>query len=85
MRNTFYLRLALRNIHKNGRFYFPFLLTSVITAAIFFILCNLSLSEDLPGGGYMTMLMGMGTWVVAVFCAIFLFYTNSFLIRRRKK
>ena len=85
MRNTFYLRLALRNIAKNGRFYFPFLLTSVITAAIFFILCNLSLSEDLPGGAYMTMLMGMGTWVVAVFCAIFLFYTNSFLIRRRKK
>ena len=85
MRNHFYLRLAFRNIGKNGRFYFPFLLTSAITAAILFILCNLSLSEDLPGGGYMTLLMGMGTWVVAVFCAIFLFYTNSFLIRRRKK
>ena len=85
MRNHFYLRLAFRNIGKNGRFYFPFLLTSAISAAIFFILCNLSLSEDLPGGGYMTLLMGMGTWVVAIFCGIFLFYTNSFLIRRRKK
>lgn len=85
MFNHFYTRLALRNMGKNGRFYFPFLLTSVFTAAIFFILCNLALSEDLPGKAYMEILMRMGTYVVAVFCVIFLFYTNSFLIRRRKK
>lgn len=31
------------------------------------------------------MTMSLGSFVVSVFIALFLFYTNSFLLRRRKK
>ena len=32
-----------------------------------------------------TQILGLGSWVIAIFSCIFLFYTNSFLIKRRKK
>ena len=41
--------------------------------------------KDMPGGRTMTQILGFGFWVVALFAVIFLFYTNSFLMRRRQK
>lgn len=37
------------------------------------------------GGEIMQTILMLGTFVIAVFALIFLFYTNSFLIRRRKR
>ncbi|WP_042333886.1 FtsX-like permease family protein [Desulfosporosinus meridiei] len=33
----------------------------------------------------MQSILSLGTYVIAIFAAIFLFYTHSFLIKRRKK
>ena len=33
----------------------------------------------------MPMILGMGSFVMAAFAVLFLFYTNSFLIRRRNR
>ena len=41
--------------------------------------------KDMPGGDTMEMVLGFGFWIVALFAVIFLFYTNSFLMRRRQK
>jgi len=51
---------------------------------MFFIICSMSLT-DLPGGESMALLMALGTIIIAIFSGIFLFYTNSFLIKRRKR
>ena len=40
---------------------------------------------SLPGGGDMQMFIQLGVGIIAVFSTFFLFYTNSFLMRRRKK
>ena len=40
---------------------------------------------NLPGGGTMQMFLGLGIGIIAIFSLFFLFYTNSFLMRRRKK
>lgn len=82
---SLYLRLAAGNIKNNRRFYLPFLLTAVMTVACFFILCSAGLSQTLPGGQTVILVMRFGVIVVAIFSVIFLYYTNSFLIKRRKR
>lgn len=88
MKRFFYPRLAFNNIKKNAKVYIPYILTSIFTIALFYIMLSLSnnpgLDKTLGGSSLITMLF-FGVVVIAIFSAIFLFYTNSFLIRRRKK
>lgn len=88
MNKLFYPKLAGQNIIKNGKFYFPYLLTVVISAAAFYIMTALSYYNDLPGKqryDYLMMFMTLGSFVLALFIVIFLSYTNSFLMKRRSK
>lgn len=88
MSKAFYPRLAAQNCIKNGKFYFPYLLTVICTAAAFYINAALSYTRDLPNMsryGYLSMYMTLGTIVLALFTLIFLIYTNSFLMKRRTK
>lgn len=85
MTRHLYLRLAAGNIKNNRRFYFPFLFTAILTVACFFIMMSTSQSPTLPGGETTRIIMYLGDIIVALFSVIFLYYTNSFLIKRRKK
>ena len=40
--------------------------------------------EGTFGDKTVNVVLMLGGWVIAIFACIFLFYTNSFLIRRRK-
>ncbi len=86
MRNSFYFRLALTNIKKHARSYVPYLITCVITIAMFYIIKSLAfnLDKNLSSISAATS-MSLGSIVVAIFAIIFLFYTNSFLLKKRKK
>lgn len=88
MRKFFYAKLALINIKKNRKTYFPYILTCIGTIVMYYILHFISVNEGLDqmsGGASLKNLLGFGTYVIAIFSVIFLFYTNSFLIKRRKK
>lgn len=88
MRAGFYSKLAVSGIYKNRKLYIPYLLTCIGMVMMYYIICFLTESrnvEAMYGGDQMQMVLGMGCGVIAVFSVIFLFYTNSFLIRRRKK
>lgn len=88
MTKTFYPKLAASNIRKNRRTYIPYILTCILTVAMFYIVKSLSMNPGLElmlGGGYVSYTMLFGSLVVGLFALIFLFYTNSFLIKRRKK
>lgn len=83
-----YPRLAIQGITKNRRIYIPYLLSSVGMVMMFYIMDALyrsPLLSNIRGGTTATTILGLGRFVVAVFAAIFLFYTNSFLTRRRYK
>ena len=86
MRNFFYFRLALTNIKKHARSYVPYIITCVITIAMFYIIKSLAfnLDKNLSSIAAATS-MSLGCIVVAIFAIIFLFYTNSFLLKKRKK
>lgn len=88
MSRLFYAKLAITNIRKNGKTYYPYILTCIGTIAMYYIMHFISINEGLEhmsGGDSLKTILNLGTYVVAVFSVIFLFYTNSFLIKRRKK
>lgn len=88
MSNAFYLRLAARNIRKNQQLYLPYLLTCILTGAMFYIMNALTRnagSDSLPGGDIIRIFLALGSVIIGIFAVVFLFYTNSFLLRRRKR
>lgn len=88
MKMTFYPKMAWMGIRKNSRMYVPYLLTCAGMIAMYYIMAFLAFSNVLlkvEGGEILNSIMGLGSIVIGVFALIFLFYTNSFLIRRRKK
>lgn len=88
MSKGFYTKLAADNIKKNAKTYIPYIITCIITAAMFYIINSLSNNEkihNIYGGETILTTLGFGTYIVAIFAFIFLFYTNSFLMKRRKK
>ncbi len=88
MRGGFYLRLAKDGISKNRKFYFPYILTCICMVMMFYIVCYLAMGADFGnvyGGDMVQQVMGLGVFVISIFSLIFLYYTNSFLIRRRQK
>ena len=82
MHSGLYRRLAASTLKKNARTYLPYLLSACGTVAVFYILAYLALNS---GSGTTAFVMQLGAIVVGIFALIFLFYTNSFLIKRRKK
>ena len=88
MKKGLYFRLAKEGILKNKKLYFPYILTCICMIMMFYIVAFLSMSADIKtirGGEMLQGLLSMGIYVIAIFAVIFLYYTNSFLIRRRKK
>ena len=88
MKKGIYSRLALTGIKKNKKLYIPYILTCIGMVMMFYIITFLSSSDmmmNYPGGETMRGILGFGVYVIGFFAVIFLFYTNSFLVRRRKK
>jgi hypothetical protein len=83
-----YLRLALTNLRNNRRTYLPFLFASVLltfTVYSFLMICFNPGMAQVSGGVQFMVVLEFGAVVVGLFAAVFLFYANSFLIKRRKK
>jgi len=88
LHNGFYRKLALTNLIKNSQIYLPYLITCTCTIAMFYIMRFISTNdklEDMSGGPQLTIILKFGSIVIGIFAAIFLFYSNSFLMKRRKK
>lgn len=88
MKGGFYIRLAEMGVLKNKKTYLPYILTCVGMVMMYYImefLTNSPLLELMTGGDVLKSMLNLGRFVMTVFSVIFLFYTNSFIIRRRKK
>ena len=88
MKMGFYPKIAWDGIKKNRRFYIPYILTCVGMVMMYYIIHHLAgmpALRNMSGGNSVKLILGFGCWIVALFALIFLFYSNSFLMRRRKK
>ena len=85
----FYSKFALNNLVKNKRFIVPYVLSAIFTIMSFYILSSLAFGDNLnklPNGIEATkQVLSFGIIVIAIFSTIFLFYTYSFLVKRRVK
>lgn len=87
-KSVFYPKLAFLNIRRNSQFYLPFILTCIATTAMFYIMCFLTYNDGInkmEGAAYLSFILQLGCVVIGIFSAVFLFYTNSFLMKRRQK
>lgn len=88
MNSSFYLKLALSNLKKNKKSYIPYLLTCIMAIMMYYMMYAISINKGLSqtvGADYLGIILGMGKNIIAIFSVIFLFYTNSFLVKQRKK
>lgn len=89
MRISLYPRLAWSGMVKNRKLYIPYILSCIGMVMMSYIMQALSLSpllyEMQKGGSSIGIILSLGKFVIAAFALLFLFYTNSFLIRRRFK
>ncbi|MDB8559613.1 FtsX-like permease family protein [Turicibacter sanguinis] len=88
MNKFLYPKLAWMNIKKNKQTYMPYILTCIGTMMMFYVMHAISLNDGLlnmPNSMSLQSILSMGVVVILIFSVIFLLYTNSFLIKRRKK
>ena len=88
MNNALTLKLAFRNIWNNKSTYFPFILTAILSIAIFYIIAFIGNNEginEMRGKETIKTMMTFGIYIMGLFSLVFLFYTNSFLIKQRKQ
>ena len=83
-----YVKLAAVNIRNNRQLYLPYLLAGVFSAAMFYLVMSIQDNpglEQMRGGANVAVTLLLGVIIVGLFAAIFLFYTNSFIMKRRKR
>lgn len=88
MSRFFYAKLAWENLKKNRSLYLPYILTAIGMSAMYYIMQAITWDkgiEKMYGAADLRMILVLGCVVIAIFACIFLFYTNSFLMKRRKK
>lgn len=88
MSRGFYSKLAVNGLKKNSRIFLPYILACIGTIGIFQVFTGIALNphlDSVTGGYYISVVLSPGIGIVGIFSAIFLFYTNSFLIRQRKQ
>ena len=74
--NKVYRKLAFTNIKNNGSLYLPYIISGIVTVAMFYIMMFLNNSKGLEkiyGSSYLTSIMALGVRIIAVFSYIFIY------------
>lgn len=89
MKTAVYTRLALDGIKKNKRLYIPYIAGGAIMSGITYIMHFLASDRILDsikkGAVTLGSVLPLAGWIISIFSVIFLFYTNSFIIKRRSR
>lgn len=86
--NRLYSKLAFTNIKNNREIYMPYIIAGIFTVLMYYSMAALWDNKGINAINHANNLhtiLGLGLYVIAIFSVIFLFYTNSFIIKRRKK
>ncbi len=85
---SLYSGMARQNIKKNYRFFIPRILTEAGLLASFYIVFTLagdSRMRTVRGGSLLPSFMAVGAAVIALLSVVLMLYTNSFLMKQRKR
>ena len=85
---NFYIKTAITNLKKNLKLYVPQIIASSVMFGILYIMMALTDERALDnsrGGNYIGAFMAMGVLVMTILSFIIIFYSNNFLMKRRKR
>ncbi|MDO5754978.1 MAG: FtsX-like permease family protein [Tissierellia bacterium] len=90
MNRSLYGKLSTNGMKNNRELYTPFTLASGGVFTLFFIILSMGINERFKMTGFSGMdniqlVLRMGSVVIALFSLIFLYYTYSFILKRRQK
>ena len=86
MTKQLFAKLAVKNIRSNKQIYVPYIISSIATVAMFYLMTSLVTNDYLAERATtIVVLFTLGSGIIGIFSWIFILYTNSFLIKRRKK
>ena len=81
-------KLAVSNLIKNRKLYYPFALAVLLAVTITYLFYSLTLNPNIGkirGGETISMTLGLGMVIVTIASAIIVFYANSFVMKNRSK
>ena len=87
MRKAFYPKLAFDSLKRNRQIYIPYIFTGIVTIMMYYIFGTIVKNEGLnylQGAEVVKLILRWTYAITGGFSVVFLFYTNSFLIKRRK-
>lgn len=88
MRKGFYFKLAISNIKRNKDVFKPYMFASALMVFVYYVFKLLNGNEGIAGitnSMTFSFVMMIGVYVAMGFSIIFIFYANSFIMKRRKK
>lgn len=88
MKNSMYFNIAKNNLLKNKKTYLPYIFACIGAIMMFYIMECIAINkgiDSIRGSWSLKIVLNIGVQIIGIFSIIFLFYTNSFLIKRRKK
>ncbi len=80
-------KLALGNIRRSFRNYWAYFLSSAFSVFVLYLFLSICFGKvtGATAGGATAVLFGIGAFLTACFAAFFIWYSNSFFIKSRKK
>lgn len=88
MNRWFYLRLSINHLKKNARMIVPYILTSVLTTMMLYLVVSLTNNphiNELEGGRILTQMLGYGVVIISVFALIFFILYAQLLSETKTK
>lgn len=88
MFSRFYRNFALKNIKTNKQLTLPYFISSTLVISLFYLMVSLTFNPEitkLRGGAATQQTLQFGIVIVAIFTSILMFYTYSFVTKKRTK
>lgn len=88
MNRFFYTKLAATNLKNHAKTYIPYIIACIVTVMMYYIMGQLTNDDGLTkmaGSDSLKVILQLGSRIIGIMSVIFLFYINSFIMRRRKK
>ncbi len=80
--------LAVKRVIQNGNVYFPYILSCIVSVFTYYIFSSILLNDlmaTLPHSAYAWIMLMIGKVLLVIILIPFIYYANSFLVKRRKK
>lgn len=81
MNSLFYAKMAVSNIRKNKKIFFPYIIMGIFSVMMYYMMVSLMNNDGIrkmPYSDNILALLPIGLWVARIFIVVFLFILTAF-------